>query len=139
MKILINALSTRGGGGQTYLTHLLGKFPKDGINEVFIVCPDTLVLPIDRTNIHRLVVANFLVNNPFLRAAWEFLLLPRLLRRLKMDVLFCLSGSVSGRIPSNCKVVVSFHNMMPFDLVQRRKYPLGYMRLRNWLLEKLLL
>ena len=64
MKILINALSTRGGGGQTYLTHLLGKFPKDGKNEVFIVCPDTLVLPIDRTNIHRLVGANFLINNP---------------------------------------------------------------------------
>ena len=32
-----------------------------------------------------------------------------------------------------------FENMIPFDLAQRRKYPLGYMRVRNWLLERVML
>jgi glycosyltransferase involved in cell wall biosynthesis len=29
-----------------------------------------------------------------------------------------------------------FRNMIPFDRVQRSRYPLGYMRVRNWLLER---
>jgi glycosyltransferase involved in cell wall biosynthesis len=32
-----------------------------------------------------------------------------------------------------------FRNMIPFDRVQRARYPFGYTKLRNWLLEHLLL
>jgi glycosyltransferase involved in cell wall biosynthesis len=76
--------------------------------------------------------------NPYLRAVWEFAALPRLIKQLKVDLLFCPGGSVGRRIPKGCKVATTFQNMMPFDLRQRRKYPLGAMRLRNWLLEKVL-
>ena len=31
-----------------------------------------------------------------------------------------------------------FRNMIPFDLTQTRKYPLGYMRVRNWLLKRIM-
>jgi glycosyltransferase involved in cell wall biosynthesis len=32
-----------------------------------------------------------------------------------------------------------FRNMIPFDRVQRKRYPLGYMRVRIWLLERVML
>jgi glycosyltransferase involved in cell wall biosynthesis len=58
---------------------------------------------------------------------------------MEIDVLFCPGGLYGGRVPKNCKLVTTFQNMMPFDLKQRVKYPFGYMRFRNWILEKALL
>jgi glycosyltransferase involved in cell wall biosynthesis len=137
-RILINALSARLGGGQTYLRHLLDKFPEDD-SKIFIICPDDLVIPKNRKNIEKLSLSNKLITNPFLRTFWETFVLPKKLNELKIDILFCPGGSVSGSIPKNCKVVTTFQNMMPFDHVQRKKYSLGYMRFRNWLLERKLL
>ena len=38
-----------------------------------------------------------------------------------------------------CRSVTMFRNMIPFDPAQRRRYPLGYQRVRNWLLERVML
>ena len=138
MKIFINALSARLGGGQTYLRHLLEKFP-EGKNTIYITCPDNLALPQNRNNFTRVLVPEKIISNPFVRTFWEAFILPNLLNDLKIDVLFCPGGSVTGFIPTECKIVTTFQNMMPFDHVQRKKYPKGYMRLRNWLLERRLL
>ena len=138
MKIFINALSARQGGGQTYLRHLLEKFPENK-NKIFIIAPHTLELPTNRSNIEQIKIPNLIITNPFIRMAWESIILPKLLKFLKINILFCPGGSVSGRVPLNCKIVTTFQNMMPFDHIQRRKYPFGYMRLRNWLLERKLL
>lgn len=138
MRVLINALSARQGGGQTYLKHLLDKFP-EGDSVIFIIAPDSLELPRERSNIKKILVPDYLISNPFIRNFWEIFLLPKLIRKLNVDVLFCPGGSVNGHFLGNCKVVTTFQNMMPFDHVQRCKYPIGYMRLRNWLLERKLL
>jgi len=90
-------------------------------------------------NIRRLNAPEVIIENPFFRALWELFYLPKLLKKNGSDILFCPGGSVSGNIPKNCKVVVTFQNMLPFDLVQRKKYPFGYMRFRNWYLKKKLL
>ena len=37
------------------------------------------------------------------------------------------------------KTVTMFRNMMPFDRQQRQKYPFGWMRMRNWILERTML
>jgi glycosyltransferase involved in cell wall biosynthesis len=139
VKIFINALSARRGGGQTYLYHLLEKLPDNGINQVILVSPDSFKAPRNRNNIIRLYTHDIVANNPIIRVLWEFFCLPRILKKIGANVLFCPGGTVTGIIPAGCKVVTTFQNMMPFDLKQRRKYPLGYMRFRNWALKKKIL
>ena len=139
MKIMINALSARRGGGQTYIQNLLEHFPVNGVDEVVILAPQALKLSSKYFNVRRMNASEAIVGNPIFRALWELFFLPRLLKKNRSDVLFCPGGSVSGNIPKNCRVVTTFQNMLPFDLVQRKKYPLGYMRFRNWYLRKKLL
>jgi glycosyltransferase involved in cell wall biosynthesis len=136
-KVLINAFSARLGGGQTYLTNLLDFLSDDTPVEVFVLVPDSLRLPEDRANIHRIHV-RWPVENPATRALWERIYLPRLVRELGADVLFCPGGIIGANIPRGCKSVTTFQNMIPFDSNQRRKYPLGYMRVRNWLLKRIM-
>jgi len=137
LKVLVNAFSARLGGGQTYLANLLEFLPEDAAVEVFVLAPDSLELP-ERRNVHRIRV-RWPVENPATRAIWERACLARLATRLEADVLFCPGGIIGSRVPPGCKSVTTFQNMIPFDLVQRRKYPLGYMRVRNWLLERVML
>nr|WP_321404168.1 glycosyltransferase family 1 protein [uncultured Desulfobacter sp.] len=138
MRVLINAFSARLGGGQTYLINLLNHIPDRSELEVVLAVPDDLKLSLPKTKITRLNPA-FPVKNPILRALWEKVFLSRLLRKHKIDVLFSPGGVVSASIPKGCKSITMFRNMMPFDIVQRQKYPLGYMRMRNWILEKVML
>jgi glycosyltransferase involved in cell wall biosynthesis len=139
MKILINALSARRGGGQTYLQHLLNNVPEDNEIEIILLSPDSLKLISPKNNVRRLELPAYLIRYPILRTFWEMYALPNILRCLRVNVLFCPGGSVSGNTPPSCKVVTTFQNMLPFDIVQRRKYPFGYMRFRNWALYKKLL
>ncbi len=139
MKIFINALSARRGGGQTYIQHILDNYPESIENEVIIISPNSLCIPLNQKNIKRIKIPSLIVTSPLLRYIWEVIFLPRLLNSLKIDVLFCPGGSFSGQLPKNCKLVTTFQNMMPFDIEQRLKYPFGYMRVRNWMLERKLL
>lgn len=137
MRILINALSARRQGGQTYLRNLLEFVPRDGSVEVLLLAPRSLELALEHPFVHRRVIFR-LLENPFARAAWERLALARVARDFRADVLFCPGGLVAGA-PSQCKVVTMFRNMIPFDDRQRARYPLGYERFRNWLLHRLML
>jgi glycosyltransferase involved in cell wall biosynthesis len=137
-RILINALSARQGGGQTYVINLLKFMPEGYPAEIFVLSQDSLALPQSRNNIKRIDVS-WPLANPVLRALWEKLRLPSLLRHVGADVLFCTGGVIGCHIPAGCKAVTMFRNMIPFDLKQRRRYGLGYMRLRNWILKRVLL
>ena len=138
LRVLINAFSARQGGGQTYVTRVLDVLREKMPIDVFVLAPDSFALPEDHSNIRRIRV-RWPVENPITRAAWEKLFLPRLLRQLRVDVLFCPGGVIGTTVPRNCKSVITFQNMLPFDLVQRRNYPVGYMRVRNWLLKRVTL
>ncbi len=139
MKIFINALSSRSGGAQKYLENLLAHYDKSSNNEIFIVAPNNHNIPLNQKNIIKVELSNYVGKNPFLRIIWEVFFLPRILINLQINILFCPGGSFSGNLPINCKLVTTFQNMMPFDLEQRSKYPFGYMRVRNWLLERKLM
>lgn len=136
-RVLIDALSARQGGGQTYLINLLRDASIYGGVEVFLLAHESLALPagipITRLPVHRCL------ENPFVRACWQRLVLPMYLRRLSPDILFCPGGVISRGVPESVKVVVTFQNMLPFDLPATRKYPLGYQRLRIWLLRRLMM
>ncbi len=138
MRVFINAFSARRGGGQTYLINLLKHAPERTDLEIVLAAPADLKFSTGKANIVRFMPFSP-VRNPFFRTFWEIFFLSRLLRKLKVDVFFSPGGLVMTQVPKGCKSVTMFRNMMPFDLKQRKKYPLGYMRVRNWILEKMML
>lgn len=142
MKIVINALSARQGGGQTYLRNLFDHLPRQGPNgdliRVFLLAPESL-RALEKPGHIEFLSGRWTVASPLTRAVWERFGLPRLLRTLGADVLFTPGGTSLARPPAPCRLVTMFRNMIPFDLAQRRRYPLGYQRLRNWLLERIML
>lgn len=138
VKVLINAFSARQGGGQTYLANLLERLSVAQPLEVLVLAPQSFRIPDDRPNLKRVKV-RWPTENPLLRAIWEKAFLPWLIRRSNIDVVFCPGGVIGIGDPPGCKTVTMFRNMIPFDLKQRRRYPLGYQRIRCWILQKLML
>src|SRR5688572_16839898 len=138
MRIVVDALSARLGGGQTYLINLFQALPALDGSEFLVIAPASLPLPVDRPDIRSLPVS-WPVQNPALRAIWQRWMLPRLLRQLRADVLFVPGGVVWTRVPDGCVTVTMFRNMVPFDRAQRSRYPIGYQRFRNWVLERAML
>lgn len=135
MHILINALSARLGGGQTYLRNLLLNVPQDNWR-VFLLCPDNFDMHGMPANVERVDVGIDL-SNPYRRALWENLNLGKLARALNVQVLFSPGGLLPRLgLPAGLKTVVTFQNMLPYDHIQRRRYPWGARRVRDWLLER---
>ncbi|RDU96038.1 glycosyltransferase family 4 protein [Trinickia dinghuensis] len=137
MNILINAHSARLGGGQTYLINLLKHLPDENEFKLFVYAPASLELPAD-PRIERLTTA-WPTTNPLTRFVWERFVLPGVLRKLDIDVLFCPGGVIGTTPPTGCRTVTMFRNMIPFDMRVRRAVPYGLQRVRNWLLERVML
>ena len=137
MNIVINALSARRGGGQTYLVNLFQHLDALGAARVYLLAPASLRVAPD-PRIERLQV-RWPTDNPILRALWEKFALPGLLKRLQADILFCPGGLINTRAPQGCRTVTMFRNMIPFMPKVRRQYAFGLPRLRNWLLERSML
>ena len=137
MKVLINAINARQGGGQTYLLNLLSSIPSDeDIKATLLVGAsfDEEFLP---DNINVLRVAHW-IEKPLFRPWWERLVLPRILKQEGYDVLFCPGGVVNTKY-KGCKIVTMSRNLLPFDKKQRVRYPLfSYQRLRNWMLARIM-
>lgn len=137
MKILINALSARLGGGQTYLINLLEHLPVREDIEILVYAPESLKLP-QHAKIRR-CSTRWPTTNPIARALWEKYALPGILREDSVNVLFCPGGTINTRPPRGCKTVTMFRNMIPFDMRVRKSLPPGTQRVRNWLLERIML
>jgi glycosyltransferase involved in cell wall biosynthesis len=112
-RILINAFSAKVGGGKTYITNLLLRMPPEKNLEIYIYLPDNMSLPED-ARIKRLHTS-WPTNNPILRSLWEQFQLPRVLKALKVEMLFCPGGVYSTRPSKKFKIVTMFRNMLPFD------------------------
>ena len=133
LRILVNGLSALLGGGQTYLLNLLRRLPDDPALRVSVLAPAALPwtgVPrwVDR------VPGPAVARNPFVRAVWERAELGRLAGRMGAGLLFSPGGLLPAGLPRGLATAVTFQNMLPFDAVQRARYPLGYRRLREALL-----
>lgn len=137
MKVLIEAFSARIGGGQTYLINLLERLPDDPSLQVYIYAPSSLALP-SRPNLFR-KTTSWPVTNPILRVFWQIFILPWILWRDEVDVLFCPGGLVMTPTPPRCRVVTMFRNMIPFDVRVRQNVTSYQQRIRNWLLYHIML
>lgn len=139
MNLVINALSAREGGGQTYLYQLLKhKDPSYPISIKLLVGPEFRDFFPSAPNVE-VIPCEWASHSIIHRIAWEKFTLPRLLAEWKPDVFFCPGGVLSSKVPHGCKSVVMFRNMHAFSKRDRKKYPLGYMRFRMWLLYHVLL
>lgn len=136
--VVIDALSARDGGGQTYLYNLLRHLPRDGLMDIHVL---TLPgWPVDLAGIPvRSIVAPARCVNPVARAIWQRTRLPELLETLGADILFAPGGVTSATVPVGCKLVTMSRNLAPFDPVARSRYPIGRDWLRNQVLRILML
>jgi len=139
MKILINAISARLGGGQTYIKNLIDGEIDSAIESIYILKSANFELP-KRDKITHIEVHDRVVGNPYLRYFWEKLHIPKLVSKNGIDVYFCPGGSINfnKKLINNkrIKTVMTFQNMLPFDDLQLKKYGISMMRLRNELLKR---
>ena len=133
MHIVITAFSARRGGGKTYLRNILKYFPLSSNVRITLLVSKGFMLDVKISNIF-IKQVSFPVHNPIFRFIWETLFLPLYLRKEKTDIFFCPGGVIPKFSYGKWRTVTMFRNMIPFDIYQRKRYPLGYMRLRNWLL-----
>lgn len=137
IKIVVNAYSARNGGGQTYLKNLFNYVPNHVDLEILVFAPDNLKLQ-NHPRLKR-VANRWPTGNPIARAFWERFIFPRYLRHVRADILFCPGGVVGTKVSADCKVVTMFRNMIPFDPIVINSMPWGLQRLRNLILNKVLL
>lgn len=134
MNLFIDALSARNGGGITYIQNLLGHIPKDKRLKIYISYQGELISYVKDSRVKR-YVPYWPIFNPFLRGIWQFIILPFILKRLKIDILFVPGGVVFTNPPKNCKLITMFRNMLPFDNEQIRKYPNNIFKMKIYLLK----
>lgn len=133
--IVINALSARWGGGQSYLLNML-KYLREYESIKIYLITNSAELTDETFEGVKIIRPNLYLNNIIFRTIWERYRLPGLLKELNADVLFCPGGTVNTKPPGKCKVVTIFRNMLIFDEVGRKKFGFGYMRFRLKILRR---
>jgi glycosyltransferase involved in cell wall biosynthesis len=136
--LLIDALSARRGGGQTYLLNLLSRLPPGEPAKIYLLARRELEgqLASDRVQV---VQPRWPMHNGLLLTIWKKLFLRRYAERLGASLVFFPGGIVGAALPAGARSATMFRNVIPFDRAQRRRYGLSYQRLRNWLLERVML
>ncbi|MDQ4044019.1 MAG: glycosyltransferase family 4 protein [Chloroflexota bacterium] len=135
---MLDALSAREGGGQTYLRNLLRFEPPPSISDLTVVATGGLRLDGAAARVERVDVPAS-VGRPLLRASWGRTALNRVLRESDADVLFTPGGLVPGSDEERRTIVTMVRNLLPFDRPERARYPLGYTRLRTAMLEPMMI
>lgn len=136
MNLAINAVSALWGGGQIYLQSLLkyaGEFPD---TKTYVFAPPQFTHLYAFPNVE-VISCKMASKSIFHRTLWERFILSKLLERLKIDIIFCIGGIINFSPPPDCQTVVTFQNMLIFDSDNRKRYPIGYQRLRLALLERI--
>lgn len=133
-RILLSALSARRGGGQTYLRHIVNSFPAEAGHSLSIYAAAPIPGLVERPNVEWLrapswtirPIPRFLFGALYFRFLWP--------RRHNFDAVYYAGGSFDIALPPRIRKIVAFRNMLPFDLEARRRYHLGWVRFRHWLL-----
>ena len=126
MKILINALSAKLGGGQTYLVNFLHNIPADFPHEIIFLCGtfNEADFRAECGSSVRMIRKGAWSKNSLLRTLWEKFLLPRYLKKNHVDVYFQPAAGVPIRVPARCRSVTMLRNMLPFEDRERQRFPL---------------
>jgi len=139
MRIAINGLSARFGGGLAYLRNLLehlSRIDRENIYVVFSSPEKKDSFTVDAPNFS-VIVPRFPGKAIVRRAIWEQIVLPAFIRRHSIDVLFSPGGIAPVILPGSCRRVNMIQNMAPFSDELLRSYPLSKRKLRFLVLRKL--
>ncbi len=139
MRIAINGLAARFGGGAAYLSNLLEHLAEiDRENEyiVFSSPEKRDSFTVDAANFS-MIVPRFPGRAIVRRSIWEQLILPALLKKHHVDILFSPGGIAPVIVPDGCKYVNLTQNMAPFSHELLASYPLNRRKLRFLMLRKL--
>ena len=123
------------GGGQTYLKNLIKHYPNYSDVKVIALVPRKFATESLDITALEILCSDFADKGVLARIFWTKFILPKIMSKLKVDVLYSVSGSLANRSPKIYRTVVTFQNMLPFADDERGRYPLGYMRFRLWLLK----
>lgn len=132
--IVVEALSARQGGGQTYLHNLFERYEQKDNERVIAIVPLQHRKVFEVNPSIEILSPRFASASIANRIIWNRLSLPKLLRDLRADVLYCPGGFLAAKPVQGCRTAVAFRNMMPFS-PQRTRVPFGYTRLRLWALK----
>ena len=139
MNILINAISARLGGGQTYITNLLSYIENQSIDNIYILGFNDIKIT-NNAIVKLIPVPDYVTNSPYIRYFWEKINFKKIISLYNINILFYPGGSISyrptGADKDKVKTVVTFQNMLPFDDIQRKKYGFSTARLRLEVLKK---
>ena len=136
--IVIDALSARRGGGQTYLRSLLTRLPPEEPARIYVLARRELESELASARV-QVVQPRWPMHNGLLLSIWKKLFLHGYAKRVGASLVFFPGGIVGASIPTEARSATMFRNVIPFDMAQRRRYGLSYQRLRNWLLERVML
>ncbi|HNW11283.1 MAG TPA: glycosyltransferase family 1 protein [Candidatus Rifleibacterium sp.] len=114
MRILIDAVSARAGGGVSYLVNLLQILPKICPEDRFLVAMPEIRLPATIPEYANLEIRKIpeASSNPIRRYLWENTGLIDLCHSWKADLLFCVANIIPLRSP-RIPVVVMIQNVAP--------------------------
>ncbi len=132
-------MSALQGGGQTYLLQLFQHIPGewDGKYRIIAILPPGFSEKLPPDLPMEVLAPEFPARSLVHRVLWYWVRLPRFLKRLKADVLFFPGGTLATRRLHGAKSAVTHQNMLPFDPVERKRYPYGYRRAKFWLLQRI--
>ncbi|HNX74240.1 MAG TPA: glycosyltransferase family 1 protein [Candidatus Rifleibacterium sp.] len=135
MRILINAVSARAGGGVSYLINLLQFLPRLCPDDQFLAVLPTIKLPVQIAPHPNLEIQTIpeASGNVFLRFLWENTDLIDLCHSWKADLLFCVANFMPLRNPG-VPVAVMVQNVAPLtarvlDLMRTYESAAGYARM----------
>lgn len=132
--ILFSALSARRGGGLTYIRNIVAAFPADEGRRLSVLSAAPIVGLPERANVRWLKAPGWTVR-PITRFLFGFIYFRYLWpHRHEFDAVYYAGGSFDVALPARTRRIVAFRNMLPFDLEARKRYGLGWVRFRNWLL-----
>ena len=135
--ILVEASTAKSGGSLTYLQNLMGI--AEHIDDVcfFLLVPAEVSSLFLESKRLRVIAVPDMGCGPLTRLAWLRWKMPYLIREIKPTTVFFPGGTITVKVPNDLQVVVACRNMLPLIKNERQRYPLGYMRFRLWLLEKI--
>lgn len=134
--IVINALSALRGGGQTYLINLLEHLPEGRFRVKLLVAQANygVFAPFEREKVE-IEQVEWASKSILHRSLWERFSLPKKLEEWGAAVYYAPGGVMTTKVPASCMSATALRNMLPFDAVERGRFPLfSYSRFKLWLL-----
>lgn len=134
MNVAIDASRNRSGGAIVHMVEILKNFnfAETSINELHIWAPIEIIESLKEHKLESNIFIHhdaILQKNIFYKLVWQRYFFKSLLKKYNVDVLFNASAS-SVFSSKNIKIVTICQDMLPFEIEEKKRFSIGFMRLR---------